>query len=149
LEAHPTPKLDLYAYGGGEYAARTAYTFTRAGLPVGVGYGSPLFSNAGCTTEGFPVPTASTFPPPASPTSPASAGTCTGDIHQIVEGTLGFWYKPYNGAKGRLQFGVQYSYFTKVGWSGNGSSGTGVILPSQRPKAVDNVVFTSFRYYIP
>src|SRR5229473_3552106 len=151
LEAHPTPKLDLYAYGGGEYAARTAYTFTNAaGHPVGVGYGSPLFNNSGCTTEGFPVPSASTFPPPASPTSPASAGTCTGDIHQIVEGTLGFWYKPYNGPKGRLQFGVQYSYFTKVGWSGdNASATTGAVGPSQRPKAVDNVVFTSFRYYIP
>ncbi len=151
LEARPTPKLDLYAYGGGEYAARTAYTFTNAaGHPVGVGYGSPLFNNSGCTTEGFPVPSASTFPPPASPTSPASAGTCTGDIHQIVEGTLGFWYKPYNGPKGRLQFGVQYSYFTKVGWSGdNASATTGAVGPSQRPKAVDNVVFTSFRYYIP
>ena len=156
LEAHPTPKLDLYAYAGGEYAARTAYTFTNAaGHPVPVGYGSPLFNNSGCTTEGFPLTqpgatAASPFPPIPSPAGPQSAGTCTGDIHQIVEGTLGFWYKPYNGTKGRLQFGVQYSYFEKVGWSGdNASVTTGLVGPSQRPKAIDNVVFTSFRYYIP
>jgi hypothetical protein len=156
LEAHPTPKLDLYVYAGGEYDARTAYTFTNAaGHPVPVGYGSPLFNNSGCTTEGFPLtqPGAtapSPFPPIPSPAGPQSAGTCTGDIHQIVEGTLGFWYKPYNGAKGRLQFGVQYSYFEKVGWSGdNASVTTGLVGPSQRPKAIDNVVFTSFRYYIP
>ena len=146
LELHPNPKLDLYAYGGGEYAARTAYVFTNAaGNPVGVGYGSPLFSNSGCTTEGFPSATATN----SSPTAPASAGTCTGDIHHIVEGTLGFWHKLYNGPKGRLQWGIQYSYLTKVAWSGN--AGTGVATPgvSQRPKAVENMVFTSFRYYLP
>ncbi len=146
LELHPNPKLDLYAYGGGEYAARTAYVFTNAaGNPVGVGYGSPLFSNSGCTTEGFPSATATN----SSPTAPASAGTCTGDIHHIVEGTLGFWHKLYNGPKGRLQWGIQYSYLTKVAWSGN--AGTGVATPgvSQRPKAVENMAFTSFRYYLP
>ena len=38
-----------------------------------------------------------------------------------VEGTLGFWYKPYNGPKGRLQFGMQYSYLTKTAWAGIGT----------------------------
>src|SRR5580704_10223548 len=63
LELHPSPKFDVYAYGGGEYAARTAYTFpnpattpvTATGQPVPVGYGAPLFNNSGCTTEGFPT----------------------------------------------------------------------------------------------
>jgi hypothetical protein len=150
LEAHPYPKLDLYAYGGGEYAARTAYIFTNAaGHPVGVGYGSPLFNNSGCTTEGFPVPSASTFPPPSSPTAPGSAGTCTGDVRTVLEGTLGFWYKFYQGPKGRVQFGVQYSYLTKIGWSGNNGTGAAAPGPSISPKALDNMVFTSFRYYLP
>jgi hypothetical protein len=150
LELHPTPKLDLYAYGGGEYAARTAYTFPNPaaagkGNPVPVGYGSPLFNNSGCTTEGFPAASAN-----SSPTAPASAGTCNGDIHHILEGTLGFWHKLYNGPKGRLQWGIQYSYLTKVAWTGNAFNiTTGVAGVSQRPKAVDNMVFTSFRYYIP
>jgi hypothetical protein len=155
VELHPTPKLDIYAYGGGEYAARTAYSFTSPTNPlvtVGVGYGSPLFNNSGCTTEGFPAPTGNPqFPPVPSPTGPGSSGTCNGDIHQIVEGTLGFWHKLYNGPKGRLQWGIQYSYLSKVAWSGNAT--TNIVPPatviSQRPKANDNMVFTSFRYYIP
>jgi len=146
-EAHPTPKLDIYAYGGGEYAARTAYTFISptSGFTVPVGYGSPLFNNSGCTTEGFPASSGS-----SSPTAPGSAGTCNGDIHQIVEGTLGFWHKIYNGSKGRVQWGIQYSYLQKVAWSGNAfNTTTGVAGVSQRPKANDNMVFTSFRYYLP
>jgi hypothetical protein len=150
LELHPSPKLDIYAYGGGEYAARTAYTFPNPavagnGNPVPVGYGSPLFNNSGCTTEGFPAASAI-----SSPTAPGSSGTCNGDIHHILEGTLGFWHKIYNGPKGRLQWGIQYSYLTKVAWTGNAFNiTTGVAGVSQRPKAVDNMVFTSFRYYLP
>jgi len=153
LEWHPNPKFDVYAYGGGEYAARTAYTFVNPtnGNTVGVGYGSPLFNNSGCNTEGFPTTPGTAFPPTGTPTGPTSGGTCAGDIHQIVEGTLGFWHKLYNGPKGRLQWGVQYSYLEKLGWSGNAT--TGIVPPativSQRPKAIDNMVLTSFRYYIP
>jgi hypothetical protein len=155
LELHPNPKLDIYAYGGGEYAARTAYSFISPANPlinVGVGYGSPLFNNSGCTTEGIPAVSGTPpFPPTPSPTGPGSSGTCNGDIHQIVEGTLGFWHKLYNGPKGRLQWGVQYSYLAKYAWSGNAT--TNVVPPatviSQRPKGIDNMVFTSFRYYIP
>ncbi len=142
LEVHPNAKLDLYAYGGGEYAGRTAYTITNgARNPVPVGYGSPLFNNSGCATE---------LPAGANGISPSGGAGCTGDIHHIVEGTFGFWHKLYNGPKGRVQWGLQYSYLTKVGWSGNNfNSGTGVAGPSLRPKAVDNMVFTSFRYYLP
>ena len=150
LEAHPSPKFDFYAYGGGEYAARTDYTITNAaGHLVGVGFGSPLFNNSGCTTEGFPVPSASTFPPPSSPTAPGSAGTCTGDVRTVIEGTLGFWHNMYQGQKGRLRWGIQYSYLTKIGWSGNNQSGNAAAGPSISPKAVDNMLFTSFRYYLP
>ena len=56
----------------------------------------------------------------------------------------------YQGSKGRLRWGIQYSYLTKIGWSGdNASATTGLVGPSLRPKAVDNMVFTSFRYYLP
>jgi len=73
-----------------------------------------------------------------------------GDIHHIVEGTLGFWHKFYNGPKGRVQWGLQYSYLTKYGWSGNNFNfATGTAGPSLRPHAVDNMFWTSFRYYLP
>jgi len=147
VEAHPTPKFDFYAYGGGEYAARTAYTFTTAaGVLTGVGYGNPRFNNSGCSTETFPAaggPSGSGFP--------GAGGACAGDIRTIMEGTIGFWHKFYNSPKGRLQWGIQYSYFEKDGWSGSNNNQTvgGVLLPAVKPKGNDNMVMTSFRYYIP
>jgi len=151
VEAHPTPKFDLYAYYGGEYAARAAYSFLNGALnPVPVGYGNPLFNNSGCSTETAPVASGTGIGQPSAPTAPGGVGGCAGDIHQILEGTVGFWHKPYVGPKGRIQWGVQYSYITKYGWSGNNfNSATGVAGPSVRPHAVDNMVFTSFRYYLP
>jgi hypothetical protein len=145
LELHPSPKFDIYAYYGGEYAARTDFTYPNpatAGLgnPVPVGYGSPLFNNSGCATE-----TIST-----NDLTPGAGGTCNGDVHNIIEGTLGFWHNMYQGSKGRLRWGIQYSYVTKIGWSADDFNiTTGVAGVSQRPKAVDNMVFTSFRYYLP
>jgi hypothetical protein len=153
LELHPSPKFDVYAYYGGEYAARTDFNYINPanGNTVGVGYGSPLFNNSGCTTEGFPVvpPNPSPFPPVSSPTGAGSAGTCTGDVHNIIEGTLGFWHNTYTGSKGRLRWGIQYSYITRIGWSGNDGSNLAAPGVSQRPKAVENMVLTSFRYYLP
>ncbi|PYT47228.1 MAG: hypothetical protein DMG47_02460 [Acidobacteria bacterium] len=151
LEAHANPKFDIFSYFGGEYAARTAYNFTNAaGNPVPVGYGNALFNNSGCSTETFPVPSGTGIGQPSAPTAPGGLAGCAGDIHHIVEGTLGFWHKIYNGPKGRVQWGLTYSYITKYGWSGNNfNSATGVAGPSVRPHAVDNMVWTSFRYYLP
>jgi hypothetical protein len=143
IELHPSPKLDVYAYYGAEYAWRAAYgtyqtvavttaggvsTYTSSNTKPG-GYGSPFAANATCSTE---------FPPTGSSTP--NLGTCAGDIRVIQEATLGFWHKIYQGSKGGLRWGVQYSYVTKSGWSG---------AASFQPKAVDNMVFTSFRYYLP
>ncbi len=63
-----------------------------------------------------------------------------------MQGTLGFWHKFYQGPKGGLRWGIQYSYFTRNAWSGNNNVPTAIGIS---PKAVDNLVWTSFRYYIP
>jgi len=134
-------KLDVYSYAGIEYAGR-AYDFdpnpNAAGTgPVGdVGYGAPGFSNAGCYTE--VAPTVNTG------FSPSGLGKCSGQTRAIIEGTLGFWYRFYNGPKGRFQFGTQYSYVTRETWSGVAGPGT-----SGSPSGLDNMVYTSFRYYLP
>jgi hypothetical protein len=157
LEFHPTPKLDIYAYAGAEYAARGAYTGYNsvkittvtisnpngvAGAPVllnttvarstsGIGgYANPLANNSGCGSEGVPT----------NQLTPSAGGTCAGDPRTVIEGTLGFWHKIYQGPKGGVRWGVQYSYLTKNAWSGAGSIA---------PHAIDNMVFTSFRYYLP
>jgi len=161
-EFHATPKLDIYAYYGGEYGWRAAYqgynsititktpaipvTATTPAVPATTttafklnqigGYGSPFANNSGCSTEN----------PPANQLTPSGGGTCAGDIRFIQEGTLGFWYKMYQGTKGRMQWGIQYSYVTKSGWSGNNNVPTGIGIS---PKAVDNMAWTSFRFYFP
>jgi hypothetical protein len=144
LEAHPNKALDIYANLGFEYAYRTAYT--GATPTVGVGYGSPLFNNSGCNKEVVPGPNPSPAVVPAGTLSPGNAAACAGDIRNIGEGTLGFWHRIYSGPKGRLQWGLQYSYLFKNTWSGNNGVPTAV---GSAPNAHDNMVWTSFRYYIP
>jgi len=141
IELHPSPKLDLYLNYGIEFSWRTAYTYTSTtGATVAVGFGSPRFNNSSCEvgeansgTGGFG--------------GNAVNGTCTGDLRNIQEGTIGFWHKPYQGPKGGLRWGIQYSYLVRNGWSGSGGLPAGT--PGVNPKAVDNMVFTSFRYYLP
>ena len=150
LELHPSPKLDVYFDYGIEYAYRTAYTFQNAAgtTTTAVGYGSPLFNESGCEAAP-PLPTgAGPFTGTTAPGgfNPSSAGGCTGDVRNIQEGTVGFWHKLYQGPKGGLRWGIQYSYIFKTTWSGNNNTPT---APGVNAKAVDNMVFTSFRYYIP
>jgi len=163
VELHPTPKVDLYAYWGGEYAWRAGYagyqsitvtktaaipaTATSPAIPASTtttistnaigGYGNRAANNSGCATEGVPI----------NQFNPSSGANCAGDIRLIQEPTIGFWYKFYQGPKGRVQFGVQYSYLTKSAWSGTGGVAAGGTAIS--PKGIDNMIFTSFRYYIP
>lgn len=171
LEWRATPKLDIYAYVGGEYNARAAYggyqsvtgstatvpvtltgTDPNTELPISIvypetqttwktsitgigGYGYPGANNSGCSTEVSP----------GGAGAPSGGSGCNGDTRYIGEGTLGFWHKFYQGEKGRMQWGLQYSYFYKNGWSGNNSGSATVVAPH----AVDNMVWTAFRYYLP
>ncbi len=131
-------KLDVYFYTGAEYAARTA-SFDpnlKTGAGAQVGYGAPTFSNAGCYTELAPAVNTGFIP--------TTLANCTADTRAIIEGTAGFWYRFYNGPRGRFQFGTQYSYVTRQTWSGTPSLGN-----TGQPEGIDGMVFTSFRYYLP
>jgi hypothetical protein len=160
LEIHPSKKVDIYAYYGGEYAARAAYkgytsiaivktpaipaTATTPAIPTTTatsiklnqigGYGSPFANNSGCSTE----------LPPANQLTPSGGGTCAGDTRFLQEGTIGFWHRFYQGPKGGIRWGMQYAYFSRTGWAGNNNSAVSII-----PKAIDNMFWTSFRYYLP
>jgi hypothetical protein len=174
LEWHATPKLDLYAYLGGEYAGRAAYSgynsvkiVTTPAVPGCGALGQPPCPGGG-TQPGYPTFTTTTItengiggygsrsannvncgvePSPGGSSLPGS-GSCAGDIRYIGEGTVGFWHKLYQGDKGRVQWGIQYSYLYKTGWSGSGGV-TGTNAPGIAPHAVDNMVLSSFRFYIP
>ena len=68
----------------------------------------------------------------------------------ITEATLGFWHKMYQGEKGRVQWGVQYSYLYKLGWSGNNLPPSPTTQPAgNSPRGDNNMIFTSFRFYLP
>jgi len=134
LEWHDK-KFDVYLNGGVEYASRgwdmdtnpNSTSFNKA-----VGYGSPLFNNSGCYTE--------TIPGNGSGFVPGGLSSCTADTRALIEGTGGFWIRFYNGPKGRVQWGPQFSYITRQTWSGK----TGI-----EPHGVEGMVFSSFRYYLP
>ena len=63
----------------------------------------------------------------------------------MQEFTAGYWYNFYNGPKGRLRYGLQYAWFERDLWSGQG----GTTNPSNGAKGTDNMFFTSLRYYLP
>jgi hypothetical protein len=136
-------RLDIYSYLGAEYAARTwsIDTLKDPGTNVEVGYGAPGFNNSGCYTEALPTTGTLTGSTPVA----ASPAGCIGDTRNIVEGTIGFWYRFYQGPRGRFQFGTQYSYVNRNTWSGNFNGTTAGI----QPNGLDGMVFTSFRYYLP
>jgi hypothetical protein len=159
LEWHATPRLDLYGYYGGEFVKRAYYytglTFSTSntslnGKPIVTGYGAPTNDVSGCNTEVAPV-SSSNGPgyvpgnPGSSPGSTADL-TCNADTRNIQEGTFGYWFRFYKGPKGTLQQGIQYSYAVRHTWEGIGDP----LSPlGASPKAIDNMWFTSFRYYLP
>jgi len=133
LEWH-SKHWDIYTNVGAEYAARTAY-LNHAGTAF-VGYGRPDQTGTGtCLVEQNPAAAQNGTKAGFQPAAP----TCN-DPRDIIEGTFGFWYKAYQGPKGRIQFGPQYSYLVLNTWRD---------AVSPTPHTIENMFFTSFRYYLP
>jgi TolA-binding protein len=137
LEFH-FPRIDVYLNGGEDYVGRRwqGDPFNPTTPGKAVGYGAPAFSDSGCYAE-------------TAPSSGTGFGfgsiSCSGNTQRVIEGTAGFWIKLHSGPKGRLQFGPQYSYVSRDAWTGTGpTAGTFVA-----PHGIDNMFFTSFRYYLP
>jgi hypothetical protein len=127
LELHATPRLEIYADYGADYIGKWLYENT-AGKAGGYGIGE---SNSGCGTENLT---------PTAPTIPSAGASCSGVNRDVQEGTLGYWYDFYKGPHGRLRQGIQYSYSSRVIWAN---------LPGYAPKGIENMFWTSFRYYLP
>lgn len=134
LEANPTSRLMLYFNYGGDYIARD--WVTSGGKQIG--YGTYAADMSGCNTE---PPSTAGFPSGA-PNTPAH---CTNQNKDVQEFTAGDWYYFYKGPQGALRFGLQYSRFERDLWSGAG----GTTNPGGGAKGVDNMFWTSFRYYLP
>ena len=96
-----------------------------------VGYGSRLLSNSGCLTNSNPGYNGGA----------STGGAQTRDVQEI---TGGYWYDIYKGDRGRLRQSFQYGYAVREGWSGAPVNGVGI-----GAKGIDNMFWTSFRYYLP
>jgi hypothetical protein len=139
LEGHPTPKLDVFAYYGVEYAQRTVYLSTLNTPTRLIGYAPITANNTGCGIETLPGTTTNPFAGSA-PYNPGVPANCTGATRVVTAETIGFTYRVYNSPRyGRLQYQGVYTYLTRNAWAGVGGA----------PKATNGMVFTGMRYYIP
>lgn len=132
VELAPTARLSIYMNYGGDYVYRDY-----AGK---IGYGSPLTNMSGCNAE--PVPGGSFVP-----SNPASCGNQNKDVQEF---TAGYWYYLSKSSHGGLRYGLQYARMQRDLWSGSGVTATGTVTnPGGGATGVDNMFFTSFRYYLP
>ena len=134
IETHPTRQLDIYGYAGAEYAYRNAFL----NGAKGEGYGSPLESNAGCTTE---------FPPtgPDAPGARGRAGTnpsCNADNRAVGAGQPRFLVSLLSRAR---PAGSRGACSTRTPPARRGPARQAVCSRN----ALDQMVFNSFRYYLP
>jgi len=172
VEATPIPRLLTYLYYGGDYAGREDFgsaattslaaptaefcltgtatcttTPTAVQMAAGgswgahwaapaakpVGYGSRLLDNSTCMVNAAPGYSGSS-------TGYYPGASCGAQTRNVQEVTGGYWFDFYKGDRGRLRQGFQYSYVVREGWSGAGGVGA---------KGVENMVFTSLRYFLP
>jgi hypothetical protein len=176
LELNPTPRMAIYLNYGVDYASRddwgqagltttlgapsaffcpktagafactktpTAADFALGGTWGGswaapsnaaVGYGSRLLNNSACNTFSNPGYNG------GASTGYAPGGSCGAQNRDVQEISGGWWYDIYKGDHGRFRQGFQYGYAVREGWSG--ASGIGA-------KGIDNMFWTSLRYYLP
>jgi hypothetical protein len=114
---HVNKDWDFYVFGGDERVTAKTYALNANTL---VGYGPGVTSigaNTNCLVEG---------------------GSCSAINRNVDQVTGGFWWKFYQGSFGRAQWGLQYSYTERQAFAGT----DGVA-----PKATENMLFTSFRFY--
>ncbi len=138
VELNPTPRLNVYLNYGGDYIGRD-YAGTGS---TAVGYGAPGTVMSGCNTE---VAASGTNANGTGGFNPSTPTNCKGNNRDVQELTAGYWYYIYNGPRGKLRQGIQYSFVLRNLWSGAGGSTN----PNGSAEGTDNEVFTSFRYYIP
>jgi hypothetical protein len=113
---HPTPKLDLFAFGGIEAEERE---FGGTGANA-YGYGNPKFLNTGCDN----ISAAATQP------------TCTGNTRAVAGIQVGGWYTWLHGGYGTLLTGLQYQFDKRTVFRGVGGS----------PATDENIVQFVVRY---
>jgi hypothetical protein len=160
VEIAATPRFIIYLNYGGDYAGRSSWSGTTLGAPTAtknpttgvwgghwsapavapVGYGSYYLNNSACLTTTAPGYNGSS-------TGYYPGGSCGAQTKDVQEVTAGYWYDFYRGEYGRLRLGMQYAYAVRQSWTGAPVSGDGP--DGVGTKGIDNMFWTSFRYYLP
>jgi hypothetical protein len=109
-----------------------------------VGYGSRYANNSSCLST-----TAPGYSGSGSSAGYTAGGSCGANTRDVQEVTGGYWYDLYKGEHGRLRQSIQYGYAVREGWSGAAPSGSVAGTPGIGAKGIDNMIWTSFRYYLP
>ena len=117
MQYRPSAAWTIYSYAGIEHANSRHFRAVVDGATLGYGYGSPLYDNRGCLTEG--------------------AVACAANTKTVAQLTAGAWWKYYQGALGNLQFGIQGSYTRRKMFEGLGGG----------PDVNLAVGMVSFRFY--
>jgi hypothetical protein len=67
-----------------------------------------------------------------------------------------FWYRIFKGREGTVQFGASYAYVYREAWPGYTATAptpaaiaAGTASRLYTPKTINQIVMTSFRYYLP
>jgi hypothetical protein len=134
-----SPTAANFAGTGGKWGSH----FTAAPAMTAIGYGSRYTSvSATCSAVASPGLASGSVG-----YQPGGSG-CGNNTRNVQEMTGGYWYDIYKGDRGRLRQGVQYGYAVREGWSGTGTAGT-LTSPLNGAKGIDNMFWTTFRYYLP
>jgi hypothetical protein len=132
------PTAAMFA-AGGSWGSH----FTAAPAIIPIGYGSRYASvSATCAAVANPGLASGSVG-----YQPAGSG-CGNNTRDVQEVTAGYWYDIYKGDRGRLRQGIQYGYAVREGWSGTGTAGA-LSSPLNGAKGIDNMFWTTFRYYLP
>jgi hypothetical protein len=132
------PTAAMFATGGS-----WGSHFTAAPAITPIGYGS-RYANVSATCAAVANPGLASG---SVGYQPAGSG-CGNNTRDVQEVTAGYWYDIYKGDRGRLRQGIQYGYAVREGWSGTGTAGA-LSSPLNGAKGIDNMFWTTFRYYLP
>ena len=143
VEMNPTKRLMLYFNYGGDYIGRD-WILQRLRLRR-LQRGYVGLSHRACFHGREPQ---------QRPNHSGQLNLCLqGNNKDVQEFTAGYWYNFYAGPKGRLRQGIQYSLIRRDLWSGaqgnSANAAVGGYNPGGGAHGDDNMVFTSFRYYLP
>jgi hypothetical protein len=117
LIVKPAPMWTFYGYVGEEQVSMKAFNVTAGVKTTAYGYGNPLYDNTGCFAEG--------------------GAACAANTSRIVSGTVGGWWKFYQGWLGNGQVGISDTWIKREIFSGLGGD----------PSTNINITLVSFRYY--